>query len=99
MANSKSDIITDIQRHIADCGGAMKTWYVGIAENPRDRLFDDHSVDEENDAWIYHPAASSNVAREIEQYFLDRGAQGGSGGGSTNSKSVYAYRVTAHTRE
>ena len=99
MAESKNDIITDIQRYITNCGGGLGAWYVGIAEDPRDRLFNDHSVDEESDFWIHHPTASSSVAREIEQYFLERGAQGGSGGGSTNTRSVYAYTVAAHTRE
>ena len=99
MAKSKSDIITDIQRYITNRGGGIGAWYVGIAANPRDRLFDDHSVSEENGSWIYRTASSSSVAREIEQYFLERGARGGSGGGSINSKSVYAYRVTAHIRE
>lgn len=52
MAKSKQEIIDEIESHITDCGGGIRGWYVGIATNPKDRLFDDHSVDEEKDAWI-----------------------------------------------
>ncbi|MYA37111.1 MAG: hypothetical protein F4193_06940 [Candidatus Dadabacteria bacterium] len=99
MAKSKSVIIEEIQRYITNRGGDLREWYVGIAANPRERLFDDHSVNKQNGTWIFRTAESSTVAREIEQYFLERGARGGSGGGSINSMSVYAYRVTAQTRE
>ena len=99
MAKSKQEIIDEIENHITDCGGGIRNWYVGIAAKPKERLFDDHSVDEEKDAWIYHPASSDSVARDIEKHFLDKGAKGGSGGGGKNSKFVYAYRISSRTRE
>ena len=99
MAKSKKEIIKDIQNYITKRGGAINGWYVGIAAKPRERLFDDHSVDEENDVWIYRQASSSSVAREIEKHFLDKGARGGMGGGDDDTKSVYAYRISSHTHE
>ena len=99
MTNSKNEIIGDIESHITKRGGGIAAWYVGIAARPRDRLFNDHSVDEENDAWIFRTAVSSSVAREIEQHFLNKGARGGTGGGGFDSKAVYAYRINSHTRE
>lgn len=80
MAKSKQEIIGDIQSHITKRGGGMGGWYVGIAAKPEERLFDDHSGDKEKDAWIYCPASSSSVARDIEKHFLDKGADGGTGG-------------------
>lgn len=99
MAKSKKEIIEEIESHITDCGGGFSGWYVGIAAKPKERLFDDHSVDEERDAWIYRTASSDSIARDIEKHFLDKGARGGTGGGDEDSKSVYAYRISSRTRE
>ena len=99
MAKSKKDIIDEIQSYITEWGGGIKKWYVGIAADPEDRLFDDHSVDKKKDAWIYCPASSSKIAREIEEHFLDKGADGGTGGGSKNTKFVYAYKISSRTNE
>lgn len=99
MAKSKKEIIEEIESHITECGGRFSGWYVGIAAKPKERLFDDHSVDEERDAWIYRTASSDSIARDIEKHFLDKGARGGTGGGDEDSKSVYAYRISSRTRE
>ena len=99
MAKSKNEIIADIQGHITKCGEGIGGWYVGIAADPEERLFDDHSVDKEKDAWIYGTASSDSVARDIEKHFLDKGAEGGPGGGGADSKGVYAYKISSRTRE
>ena len=99
MAKSKKEIIKDIEGHMAERGGDIDDWYVGIAAKPRERLFDDHSVDEDSGAWIHRRASSDSVAREIEKHFLDKGAQGGAGGGDEDTTAVYAYKITRGTRE
>ena len=99
MAKSKKEIIKDIERHMAKRGGDIGDWYVGIAAKPKKRLFDDHSVDKDNGAWIHRRASSDSVARDIEKHFLDKGAQGGMGGGGEDSTAVYAYKITWDTRE
>ncbi len=99
MASDKQTIISDIKAYAANSGGSYSKWYVGIATNPRERLFNDHAVKEKGDAWIYRQCASSDVARAIEKYFLEQGMQGGSGGGDDDSDSVYAYKIAGHTVE
>lgn len=99
MANGEQEIIDEIENYITGRGGGIRDWYVGIATKPRERLFNDHSVDEKQDSWIYRTASSDRVARDIEKYFLNRGAEGGTAGGDEDSKSVYAYRISWHTRE
>jgi hypothetical protein len=74
-------------------------WYVGVAADPRDRLFNGHAVNEQTDKWIYDWCSTSAEAREIEQYFIGQGTQGGPGGGDTTTRSVYAYKVASHTTE
>lgn len=97
MAKTKQEIINEIGSHINEEGSGYRSWYVGIASDPRARLFNDHNVTREKSWWIFCEATSSENARAVEQHFLDLGCDGGSGGGDTQTKSVYAYRKTQHT--
>ena len=83
-----------------DRGGSYSEWYVGIAEDPKDRLFNDHNVRKEEDYWIYDEADSHQSARNVEDYFVNTlKTKGGLGGGSSQSKFVYAYKTDSHTNE
>ena len=96
---NSNQIISDITNHIRECGGRYLDWYVGIASDPRKRLFEDHNVDEKNDAWIIRDAESEAMARKIEKYFLDLGCKGAGGGGDYSTHYVYAYKINSHTVE
>jgi hypothetical protein len=97
MVKTKQEIISDIKNHI---GSNFNNWYIGIAADPRQRLFVDHNVDEKNGSWIFREAQSSNEARDTEIYLIDKlGTKGDSGGGDNTTKFVYAYRITSTTRE
>lgn len=98
MSKTKKEIIDDITNHINDNGGTYYSWYVGITEDAKRRLFEEHNVDEKNDAWIYRTASSSSIAREIETYFVSTlGTDGGSGGGDEDTRIVYSYKKNSHT--
>jgi len=99
MASDKETIIADIKAYVTKNGGTYSQWYVGIATDARQRLFNDHAVKENGDAWIYSPCGTSSAARAIEKYFLAQGMKGGSGGGDEGSGYVYAYRIAGHTVE
>lgn len=94
-----NQIAANIDAHIRKCGGGYPSWYVGIATDPRERLFRGHNVDEKNGAWIYKDAGNDTNARAIEDHFIKKGCKGGDGGGSTTSRYVYAYKITSTTRE
>jgi len=94
-----NQVAAEIDAHIRKCGGAYSAWYVGIASDPRERLFAGHKVRENGDAWIHRDAGSSSAARRIEQHFLGKGCRGGGGGGDASSRHVYAYKVTSLTKE
>ncbi|BBO24370.1 MAG: hypothetical protein L6Q31_11755 [Fimbriimonadaceae bacterium] len=99
QASTKQSIVNDILTYMKECGGSAREWYVGIATNATNRLFSDHGVNESNGAWIYRTADSSDDAREIEQYFINRvGTDGGSGGGDGFTKMVYAYKKSTASR-
>lgn len=96
----KEEIITAIETHLINNGVKLYSeCYVGIAEDARSRLFNDHKVLEKGDIWIYKPADSDDIARDAEKYLLDKGMKGGPGGGSDKSTYVYSYKINEHTSE
>jgi len=98
MAKSKQEIISEIEAYMQNGGGSLRAWYVGISNDARTRLFNGHRVRENGDWWIYSKASSSQVAREVEDYFVNTlGTDGGIGGGDQTSDVVYAYKKAAHT--
>lgn len=93
---TKQEIINDIANYFS--ATPYRSCYVGITSNVQDRLFGDHNVSEKSDQWIYSTAATDTVAREIEQYFLNLGMDGGGGGGDASAEIVYAYKKNGHTK-
>ena len=94
-----NNIIAEIQNHMTKCAGTYGDWYCGIASDPRQRLFVDHNVNEKTDAWIYKDCGTENTARDIERHFLGKGCKGDEGGGDWQTKYVYTYKITSHSRE
>ncbi len=98
-SRSASEIVAEFNGYMAKTGGASRDWYVGIAADPKDRLFNDTAVREQGDAWIYDDAGSSAVARQVEKHFIEvLGTDGGDGGGSVATRYVYAYKKAYHTK-
>ena len=100
MAKTNETIISEIKTFIAKWGGRYIDWYVGIASDPRQRLFNDHNVNEKIDGWIFREALNSESARSLEDYFINiLKTDGGSGGGDYTTTFVYAYKKANHTKE
>lgn len=98
MADSEEKIKMDIMNQIGRYGGNYSNWYVGISENPRDRLFDQHGIDEQCGPWIIRWALSTDIARCIQRYFIEvLGTDGGSGEEDAEARAVYAYEKKSHT--
>jgi hypothetical protein len=95
---TKQAIINEIDEHIKK-SLPYSSWYVGIAKDARERLFNDHNVSQTNGFWIYRECENDTISREIELYFLNVGCKGGDGGGDYRSKYVYAYKITNTTIE
>lgn len=79
-------------------GGALYNWYIGVTQDPAHRLFSAHNV-QRTGIWIHSNKLSSEAARTVEKYFLDRGCDGGTGGGTHLARFVYAYKKTPYTNE
>lgn len=98
-AQTAQDIVTEIRNYVAKSGYTnRKHWYVGIASDPRIRLFSDHNVDENNGLYIGLEAINANHAREAEASLLQLGYDGGTGGDDYATKHVYVFLQTPSTR-
>lgn len=94
------EFLKRVQEYVVEHGGIYNQWYAGIAVDPKDRLFNGHSVQDGTDPWIHSEFAfESAVARNIEKILLAHGFNGGPGGADSNSLYVYAYKIASHTAE
>lgn len=81
-------------------GSNYNSWYVGIANDPVRRLFEDHNVNKEVGPWIYRKCYNDTSAREVEQALISNlKTQGGPGGGDDSTVFVYAYEIKSYTKE
>jgi len=87
----------EIDSLIRKSGVNYREWYVGLAIDPRKRLFDGHNVSEKSGTWTFKDAGSEEGARDIEAIFLKKGCKGG-GLKRDSSRHIYAYRMTRTTR-
>ncbi len=85
-------IANDIKAHADKEGGGYSSWYCGIASDPDQRLFNDHNVPKENAWWIKRNDENEQSARDTEEYLLNLGFGGGTGGGDYTTIHVYAYK-------
>ena len=92
---SKEDIIKDIKDYVGKEN--YSKWYVGITNDIDRRLFGEHNVDRKQDYWIFRTASSKSVAQEVEEYFLNVGMVGDTGGGNDDTKIVYVFKKNNHT--
>jgi hypothetical protein len=99
MAGRKrSEIIADLETHVAKFGGVFGEWYVGITADPKKRLFSEHRLRSSGDAWISRRAVDDLQAAEVQEYFKTvRKTQGGSKG-TLHDVYVYAYKMKSHTK-
>lgn len=95
MSKSANIIILELLEFIYREGGDPKTWYVGVIIDPKQRLFDEHQVHYQNDAWIYRTASSESEALQVQAYFLKYGLAEGEEDWRPGACTVYAYRKHA----
>ena len=93
--------INEIDDYVSQHGGRVAAygWYVGVTDDPEPRLFGEHNVDENEDAWIYSAPVDFEIAIRTRDHFIDRGFLGDKDRPERGDLHVYAYRITLDTIE
>ncbi|HOX28054.1 MAG TPA: hypothetical protein PLQ76_02740 [bacterium] len=91
------DVIKEVESYLYGQSNCRKNWYVGITAYPEKRLFLDHNVKSFSSGYKCWDCGSDTIARFVEKHFIEKGCDGGSGGGDRNSRYFYVYRKTAKT--
>lgn len=98
--STKIQIIADINSHLQKSSKQYYSdFYIGITNDVERRLFNEHNVSKNGAWWIYREADSKDIAQAVEEYFLEKGMQGDTGGGNEDSVYVYCYEITTNTVE
>ena len=98
--STQPTVFQEIKQYIQNSGySSYSSWYAGVASNAKERLFDDHKVDQANGRWIYRTLSTDDEARTVEEALLALGCKGGPGGGDASTNKVYAYLITSTTVE
>ena len=87
----------EIDQRIQKSGAGYREWYVGLAVDPKARLFVDHNVNEASGAWYFRDAGTVAGAQDIEAIFLKKGCKGGAIRRDV-SQHIYAYKMTRTTK-
>ncbi len=99
MAKSRSEIIGDIEAHIASNGGVFNKWVVGVTDSPRRALYQEHNLQPGTDSCISRRAHDTFHAREVAEYFQTvQKTRRGKNGGADHAVHVYAYQMKKHTK-
>ena len=97
---TKVQIIADINSHLQKSKKQYYSdFYIGITNAIERRLFGEHKVSKENGWWIYCVADTKAVAQAVEEFYLDKGMKGDTGGGNDDTIYVYCYEITNYTEE
>jgi hypothetical protein len=100
MRKTAREIIADVESHLArSTKHYYSDFYIGITNDIERRMFGEHNVNRENSWWIYRTAIDKVSAQTVEEYFLDKGMQGDTGGGTDDTVYVYCYEITNSTKE
>ena len=84
-----------ILNRVQSINDKYENWYVGIAENAKERLKQHNAIETPN---ILIDLKNEDMARELEKYLINNyHFQGGPGGGSNKTASIYAYKITSKT--
>jgi len=89
-------VIKRIESYMNKFDGDYSDWYVGITNDLDEQLFEVHKVDEKG-VWISFGADTEEVAKKVQEYFLDKKTDGKLVDEQTDYRIVYAYKKNSKT--
>lgn len=99
MIYSVQQIKYEILAYIKEFGGDFHDWYVGVAADPKNEMFHQHKVNEQDDIWLYKQALTFKACNTIQQYFLVKLNTDGVPvtSGTEDTDCVYLYKKSDKT--
>ena len=86
-------VIAEFEQFMGKHGQYYREFYVGIANDPNDRLVNGHGVTNDIPNLYWTTPFPTQTVRAIEKLFLDKGAKGGPGGGDDTTRYIYVYKI------
>jgi hypothetical protein len=101
MVFSVQQVKYEFLAYIKEFDPTFSNWYVGLADQPRQALFERHGVRDAEDPWLYKQRLTNRAARTVQQYFIEHRETAGAPSmeQSEDVDCVYLYKVAAHTRQ
>ncbi|MCH7647094.1 MAG: hypothetical protein IIA83_00595 [Thaumarchaeota archaeon] len=82
----KSQIISEIERRVSTAKKEdYSMWVVGVTDTPKNRKDQHDSDGKKIKHWMDWSTDSEKDGRDIEEYLLDKGMKGDTGGGGSAS--------------
>jgi len=100
MIYSVQQIKYEILAYIKEFGGDFNEWYVGISPDPKNTMFEEHSVHKDDDIWLYKQALTFTACKTVQNYFLEILNTDGNAviDGDEDTDCVYLYKKSDRTR-
>ncbi|MEA2563504.1 MAG: hypothetical protein QOH06_5008 [Acidobacteriota bacterium] len=92
-------VAEQMENFIEDWGGDYWNWCCGVALDLEDRLFMDHLVDRRIGLYVHGDAGSDVAAKQVIEFLAAKGCMPTAKQEESGSRLVYAYRITATTRQ
>jgi len=93
----------EILAYIKEFDTTFGHWCVGLSANPKQTLFDERAVRDEEDPWLYKQLLSHRAAGIVRNYFVETlgviGAPSPTAPNLEDIDCVYLYKVSPHTRQ
>lgn len=101
MVFSVQQVKYEFLAYIKEFDPVFSNWYVGLADQPKQALFERHRVRDAEDPWLYKQLLTNRAARTVQDYFIGHLRTAGAPPmeQSEDVDCVYLYRIAAHTRQ
>lgn len=101
MVFSVQQVKYEFLAYIKEFDPTFSNWCVGISDQPKSALFEQHGVQPDRDPWLYKQLLTNRAARTVYDYFVDHLKTIGApfGGDSNDFDCVYLFKIAPHTRQ
>ncbi|MEP3478592.1 MAG: hypothetical protein ABJZ55_05035 [Fuerstiella sp.] len=84
--------IHKINEYVQQHGGKYSDWHMGIAADPRGKLFTDYRVDRTTGSWIFTGCGTLDASCNVVKHFAELGCKVVDDAKAIDAVFVFAYR-------